>query len=168
MMPIARAIVALGEDMAKHWLICAAPLLIAASQALIGQSDLASPGSWSGVIIKSDCTADEAFAESAKCTANLGPAATLALYDDTTRVIYALDPQDQAVGHLGDSVRVEGSLQDKAIHVTSLEKLTAIGLNVNQKAPDFSARDQFGNEQSLATLKGPKGTVLLFFRSADW
>ncbi len=72
------------------------------------------------------------------------------------------------LGDLGGTVRVEGSLQDKAIHVRSLEKLAAIGLKLKQKAPDFSARDQFGNEQSLATLKGHKGTVLLFFRSADW
>jgi peroxiredoxin len=45
---------------------------------------------------------------------------------------------------------------------------TSIGLEVGQKAPEFSARDQFGGEQTLETLKGPKGTVLLFFRSADW
>jgi hypothetical protein len=30
------------------------------------------------------------------------------------------------------------------------------------------ARDQFGHEVSSATLKGTNGTVLLFFRSADW
>jgi peroxiredoxin len=46
--------------------------------------------------------------------------------------------------------------------------LKAIGLDVGQKAPIFSARDQFGREQNLSSLKGPKGTVLLFFRSADW
>jgi peroxiredoxin len=39
---------------------------------------------------------------------------------------------------------------------------------VGRKAPAFTARDQFGQEQSLDTLKGPNGTVLLFFRSADW
>jgi peroxiredoxin len=44
----------------------------------------------------------------------------------------------------------------------------AIGLAVGQKAPAFSAVDQFGHEQSTETLKGSKGTVLLFFRSADW
>jgi hypothetical protein len=29
-------------------------------------------------------------------------------------------------------------------------------------------RDQFGHAQSNSTLKGSKGTVLFFFRSADW
>jgi hypothetical protein len=154
--------------MPKHWLTCTLPLLFVVCQALMGQKDLANSGSWSGVIVNSDCTADEAFAESPKCFENRGPAAKLSLYNDTTRVLYGLDPQDQAAGHLGDSVTVAGTLQDKTIQVTSVKMLTAIGLNVNQKAPDFSARDQFGNDQNLATLKGPKGTILLFFRSADW
>ncbi len=65
-------------------------------------------------------------------------------------------------------VTVEGTLRNNAIQVASIKMLTEIGLSIGQKAPAFSARDQFGHEQNLATLKGPKGTVLLFFRSADW
>ena len=42
------------------------------------------------------------------------------------------------------------------------------GLAIGQPAPSFSLRDQFGHVQSSSTLKGSKGTVLLFFRSADW
>jgi hypothetical protein len=147
--------------------MCTAPLLLVVS-ALMGQKDSANSSSWSGVIVNSDCTADEAFAESAKCTENRGPAAKLSLYDDTIRAIYVLDPQDQAAGHLGDSVTVEGTLRNNTLQVASLKMLAAIGLDVGQKAPAFSARDQFGAEQNLTMLKGPKGTVLLFFRSADW
>jgi hypothetical protein len=44
----------------------------------------------------------------------------------------------------------------------------SIGIEVGQRAPAFSRPDQFGHEQSNNTLKGSKGTVLLFFRSADW
>jgi len=44
----------------------------------------------------------------------------------------------------------------------------AIGLEIGQRAPAFTLPDQFGHEQSNETLKGSKGTVLLFFRSADW
>lgn len=126
------------------------------------------PTSWSGVIINSDCTPDEAFAEAAKCTEKAAPGAKLALYDDTARLVLNLDPQTPAAGHLGDSVTVEGALDGNTIHVTSLKALTDIGLAVGQKAPAFSARDQFGAQQTLETLRGPKGTVLLFFRSADW
>ncbi len=45
---------------------------------------------------------------------------------------------------------------------------TPIGLETGQQAPAFALTDQFGHEQSNQTLKGPKGMVLLFFRSADW
>ncbi len=44
----------------------------------------------------------------------------------------------------------------------------SIGLEIGQRAPAFALSDQFGHEQSNETLKGSKGTVLLFFRSADW
>jgi peroxiredoxin len=44
----------------------------------------------------------------------------------------------------------------------------SIGIEVGQRAPAFVLPDQFGHEQSNETVKGPKGTVLLFFRSADW
>ena len=43
-----------------------------------------------------------------------------------------------------------------------------VGLEISQRAPAFVLPDQFGHEQSNETLKGSKGTVLLFFRSADW
>jgi hypothetical protein len=114
------------------------------------------------------CTADEAFAEDPKCTLKGAPGTSLVLYDDTTRQMFVLDPQTPAVGHLGDSVTVSGTVDGGTLHVASFKMLTDIGLAVGQKAPDFAARDQFGQERSLATLKGTNGTVLLFFRSADW
>lgn len=129
---------------------------------------MTSSASWSGVIVNSDCTADEAFAEAAKCTEKRAPGGRLSLYDDTLRLVLHLDPQDQAIGHLGESVTVQGTLAGDAIHVTSIKPLTGIGLAVGQKAPAFSARDQFGAQQTLETLRGARGTVLLFFRSADW
>jgi hypothetical protein len=68
---------------------------------------------------------------------------------------------------LGDTVSVRGTLDEDTIQVASVE-LMSIGLAVDQKAPPFSVRDQFGKLQTLDTLKGTNGTVLLFFRSADW
>jgi peroxiredoxin len=44
----------------------------------------------------------------------------------------------------------------------------SVGLEIGERAPAFALSDQFGHEQSNKTLKGSKGTVLLFFRSADW
>lgn len=42
------------------------------------------------------------------------------------------------------------------------------GIPAGQPAPPFRARDQFGKEQTLSSLMGHNGLVLLFFRSADW
>ncbi|HLJ24688.1 MAG TPA: redoxin domain-containing protein [Candidatus Acidoferrales bacterium] len=157
--------------MNNHAWAGAVAFLAAASIAGAGQSDISGAGSqsesWSGVIVSASCNADEAFAEAAKCTA---PASgtPLALYDDTTRQVFALDPQNSAKGHLGDSVTIEGQLVGTAIHVASLRMFSEVGLRPGQKAPDFSARDQFGKTQTLETLRGAKGTVLLFYRSADW
>ena len=129
---------------------------------------MANLASWSGVIVNSICSAEEAFAEDPKCTQRDVPGAMLSLYHDTSFKVYLLQPQDQAVGHLGDSLTISGTVEGNTLHVSSVKVLTAIGLEVGQRAPAFSARDQFGRLQSLDTLKGPNGTVLLFFRSADW
>jgi hypothetical protein len=145
----------------------AAVLLCGVTFVQAQQKEMTNRGPWSGVIINSNCSVDEAFAESAKCTEKAA-GAKLALYDDTVRQIYNLDPQDQANGRLGDAVTVEGALEGITIHVHSVQMLAGIGLAAGQKAPTFAARDQFGVEQSLESLKGPNGTVLLFFRSADW
>jgi hypothetical protein len=145
------------------WIVITLALFAAATRVSAQE-----PTSWSGVIISSDCSPDEAFAEAAKCTQKGAPGGKLSLYDDTARLVFNLDPQAPAAGHLGDSVTVEGALDGNTIHVASLKALTDIGLTVGQKAPAFSARDQFGAQQTLETLRGPKGTVLLFFRSADW
>jgi hypothetical protein len=157
-----------AQNPSKYVLMCALVLLSGATLAEAQQKKVTSLASWSGVIINSNCSVDEAFAESAKCTEKGAPGAKLSLYDDTLRLVLNLDPQDQAAGHLGDSVTVEGALDGDTIHVTSLKMLTGIGLAVGQKAPAFSARDQFGAQQTLETLKGSNGTILLFFRSADW
>ena len=121
---------------------------------------------WSGVIVFSSCNADEAFNESPECFKN-APGATLSLYDDTNRVMYALEPQEKIAGHLGEVVTIRGTLEEDTIPVTQLEPLS-VGLAVGQKAPAFHLSDQSGNTQSLESLKGRNGTVLLFFRSADW
>ena len=133
--------------------------------AVAGQKN--ATNSWSGILVSSACNPDEAFMEIPDCTKNV-PGAKFSLYDDTNRVMYDIEPQDKVVLHLGDPVTIRGTLEgDVTIQMASME-LMSIGLAVGQKAPAFSVRDQFGRVQTLDTLKGPNGTVLLFFRSADW
>ena len=42
------------------------------------------------------------------------------------------------------------------------------GLDVGAKVPAFSLPDQNRKVQTFDTIKGTKGAVLVFFRSADW
>jgi hypothetical protein len=42
------------------------------------------------------------------------------------------------------------------------------GPNVGQKVPSFRLQDQNGKERTLASIMGPKGALLVFYRSADW
>ena len=42
------------------------------------------------------------------------------------------------------------------------------GPDVGQPVPAFSALDQEGRNQTLKSIMGPKGALLVFFRSADW
>jgi hypothetical protein len=43
-----------------------------------------------------------------------------------------------------------------------------IGPQVGAVAPGFSGPDQDGTIRSLASAAGSRGTMLVFFRSADW
>ncbi len=43
-----------------------------------------------------------------------------------------------------------------------------IGPQVGSVAPAFSGTDQDGVNRSLASVAGRRGTMLVFFRSADW
>src|SRR2546421_12409061 len=149
----------------KRFLYLAA-LLSITPLGVAGQNNTTKPASWSGILVSSSCNADEAFAESPECTKAV-PGAKLSLFDDTNRVMYGLEPQASVTAHLGDTVTVRGTLDGGTIQMASID-LMSIGLAVGQKAPAFSVRDQSGRIQTLDTLRGTKGTVLLFFRSADW
>ena len=44
----------------------------------------------------------------------------------------------------------------------------ATGPDPGARVPAFALRDQHDAVRTLTDLKGPKGLVLVFFRSADW
>lgn len=52
--------------------------------------------------------------------------------------------------------------------LAALALLAATGPNPGDQVPAFTLPDQSGQSRTLASLQGPKGLVLLFFRSADW
>jgi hypothetical protein len=43
-----------------------------------------------------------------------------------------------------------------------------LGPQVGARPPDLKLTDQHGRLQTLQSVAGPKGTMLVFFRSADW
>jgi cytochrome oxidase Cu insertion factor (SCO1/SenC/PrrC family) len=46
--------------------------------------------------------------------------------------------------------------------------VATIGPKIGDPLPDFSLPDQSGHVRTLKSLLGPKGAVIVFFRSADW
>ena len=44
----------------------------------------------------------------------------------------------------------------------------ALGPKVGERVPDFTLPDQEGVVRPARSMFGPKGAVLVFFRSADW
>jgi hypothetical protein len=42
------------------------------------------------------------------------------------------------------------------------------GLGPGAKVPDFRLPDQNGKIQTLESIRGPQGAMLVFYRSADW
>ena len=42
------------------------------------------------------------------------------------------------------------------------------GPAVGSSVPDVAAEDQVGRTQTLKSIMGPKGAMLVFYRSADW
>jgi hypothetical protein len=46
--------------------------------------------------------------------------------------------------------------------------LSKLGPQVGQRVPDFKLKDQSGQWWTRDAIMGPKGAMLVFFRSADW
>lgn len=49
-----------------------------------------------------------------------------------------------------------------------LPDVQKLGPQVGTRVPDFSLLDQKGQPRTLSSLMGPKGLMLVFYRSADW
>ena len=49
-----------------------------------------------------------------------------------------------------------------------LPDVQKLGPQIGTRVLDFTLLDQKGQSRTLASLTGPKGLMLVFFRSADW
>ena len=52
--------------------------------------------------------------------------------------------------------------------VTWAQQAIKAGPEVGSTVPPFEAPDQNGRTQNLQSILGPKGALLVFYRSADW
>ncbi len=64
--------------------------------------------------------------------------------------------------HLSTDAATQGSTQP------ALPDVQKLGPQVGSRVPDFTLTDQRGQPRTLASLMGPNGLMLVFFRSADW
>jgi len=46
--------------------------------------------------------------------------------------------------------------------------LSTVGPQIGQQVPEFRLMDQNGRAWTRDSIAGPKGAMLVFFRSADW
>lgn len=46
--------------------------------------------------------------------------------------------------------------------------VSKLGPQVGERVPDFNLKDQNGKTQTLKSIMGPKGALIVFVRSADW
>jgi hypothetical protein len=52
--------------------------------------------------------------------------------------------------------------------ISAQPDIATLGPQVGSRVPDFVGQDQFDRRQSLASVLGPQGAMIVFFRSADW
>jgi len=60
------------------------------------------------------------------------------------------------------SLAIDGASQPARID------LSRLGPQIGQRVPEFRLVDQYGAEQTLDSIMGPKGAMLVFSRSIDW
>jgi len=46
--------------------------------------------------------------------------------------------------------------------------VSKLGPQVGEHVPDFTLKDQNGKTWTLQSIMGPKGVMIVFYRSADW
>ena len=65
------------------------------------------------------------------------------------------------------SVAAQPTAQQSAPQPTPPD-VQKLGPQIGTRVPDFTLLDQNGQPRTLASLMGPTGLMLVFFRSADW
>ena len=74
-----------------------------------------------------------------------------------------------AVAAAGGVAAVQQPQRDQVAQPTQATvNVSHLGPQVGERVPDFTLVDQENHRRTLQSLMGPRGLVLLFYRSADW
>ena len=66
------------------------------------------------------------------------------------------------------SIAAIGARAQPAEPMRQAVDVAKLGPHVGERVPDFELTDQNGKRWTLKSSMGPKGLMLVFFRSADW
>jgi hypothetical protein len=65
-------------------------------------------------------------------------------------------------------ITLHGQQQSSGPSATDRIDVSTLGPQVGERVPEFSLRDQNGRTQTLQSIMGARGAMLVFVRSADW
>ncbi len=74
----------------------------------------------------------------------------------------------QTVGLLSNFLISASGLQPSSALAAQSSPSVKTGPAVGDPIPSFRAIDQNGETRDFESIRGPKGALILFFRSADW
>ncbi len=72
------------------------------------------------------------------------------------------------VAWLGTAGAVSSEGGQAELPARSQIDVSKLGPQVGERVPDFSLKDQNSKTQTLRSIMGPRGAMLVFIRSADW
>jgi hypothetical protein len=87
---------------------------------------------------------------------------------EASSMFRAISGPGMALGCLLALGAAVGSAAHQQPNATQMVDVERVGPKVGEALPEFSLRDQNGHVESLKSLLGPRGAVIVFFRSADW
>ncbi len=68
----------------------------------------------------------------------------------------------------GDAAAQNAAERLRLQPVPKLDANLKTGPEVGSRIPSFEVKDQDGRKRTFESIRGPKGALLMFVRSADW
>ena len=143
-------------------------LLFVSNLAMAQENSSGNSGSWSGVIINSGCTVDEAFAEAREVHRSKRREQSW-FYTTIRSGRFTTSIRRRKPPVIWETALRSGALSKATRSMLPRSKLSPrLGSPWDRRRPHFLLATSSARNKRSKALKGAHGTVLLFFRSADW